>query len=606
MAATSVAAVALVLGPLSMLLIAAFRGPQDLLPFEPGAQWTLANLAAIYLDANLYRSIIPDTFIFTAGSVTLTFVIAFALAWLVERTDLPLRDGIYTVVLFPLLVPGIVFSITWIFLLAPNTGWVNVALRAMLGRGGEGPLNIFSMGGMILVQGIGLVPFIFLLLSAALRSMNPTLEEAGNVSGASPLKTFLRVTLPVLRPGLLAPLILGTLVTLEQFETPLVIGFPARINVFSTRIFFELNPDTDLPAYGRAAATALPFLVIGVLLLLLYNHLVRKAERFVTVTGKGFRRVSFKLGRWRIPALIFVAAYAVFGAVLPVFVLVWASLFGYAFPSFKALPSASAAGYLGLFANANFWLAIRNTFIVGGGQRGDRDIDRRCARLDHLAQPDDRPVDRRFRQFSFARNPDRHRRLGVDAAVSVDPHRHLWNGRSARAGLLLSYVGRDAPHPRRGHANSYRVGGGLVGRRRSLVHDAPAGSLAVDQALPCHKLRALIHCRIPRVHAADDPAVGRQRGAERDDVEGFSEREDDGGRSHRHRHRAAGDPGHFLRAEPGAGPRGVRLGCGRDCTERRRRRYGKLIARLCHWIELMLMTFSLPSNNGARSAPEAW
>ena len=120
MAATSVAAVALVLGPLSMLLIVAFRGPQDLLPFEQGAQWTLANLAAIYLDANLYRSIIPDTFIFTAGSVTLTFAIAFVLAWLVERTDLPLRDGIYTIVLFPLLVPGIVFSITWIFLLAPT------------------------------------------------------------------------------------------------------------------------------------------------------------------------------------------------------------------------------------------------------------------------------------------------------------------------------------------------------------------------------------------------------------------------------------------------------------------------------------------------------
>ena len=91
------------------------------------------------------------------------------------------------------------------------------------------------------------MPFVFLLLSAALRSMNPSLEEASNVSGASPLKTFLRVTLPVLRPGVLAPLVLGTLVTLEQFETPLVIGFPARINVFSTRIFFELNPDTDLP-----------------------------------------------------------------------------------------------------------------------------------------------------------------------------------------------------------------------------------------------------------------------------------------------------------------------------------------------------------------------
>jgi iron(III) transport system permease protein len=280
---------------------------------------------------------------------------------------LPLRNAVYTTVLFPLLVPGIVFSITWIFLAAPNAGWINVALRAVLHRDGEGPLNIFSMGGMILVQGIALVPFVFLLLSAALRSMNPSLEEASNIAGASPLKTLLNVTLPVLRPGLLAPLILATLVTLEQFETPLVIGFPARINVFSTRIFFELNPDTDLPAYGRAAAIALPFLAAGILLLLLYNHLIRRAESFVTITGKGFRPLRFALGRWRLPAMTFVALYATFAAVLPVFVLLWASLFGYAFPRLEALASASISGYVALFANARFWLAVRNTFIVAAG-----------------------------------------------------------------------------------------------------------------------------------------------------------------------------------------------------------------------------------------------
>src|SRR5215831_9831870 len=278
-----------------MLLTAAFRGPQDLLPFEDGAHWTFDNLREVYLDAHLYQVLIPNTLIFTAGSVALTFAIAFTLAWLIERTDLPWRNGIYTIVLFPLLVPGIVFSITWIFLLAPKTGWINVVLRAAFGLAGEGPLDVFSMGGMILVQGIGLVPFVFLLLSAALRSMNPSLEEASNVAGASPLKTFLRVTLPVLRPGLLAPLVLGMLVTLEQFETPLVIGFPARINVYSTRIFLELNPDTDLPAYGRAAAIALPFLMAGVALLLVYNYLVRRAESFVTVTGKGFRPMRFEL-----------------------------------------------------------------------------------------------------------------------------------------------------------------------------------------------------------------------------------------------------------------------------------------------------------------------
>ena len=98
------------------------------------------------------------------------------------------------------------------------------------------------MGGLILCQALASAPFIFLLLSATLRTMDPALEEASGASGASPLTTFRRVTLPVLLPGLLAPLILITLITAEQFELPLIIGLPAKINVFSYRIYFELNP----------------------------------------------------------------------------------------------------------------------------------------------------------------------------------------------------------------------------------------------------------------------------------------------------------------------------------------------------------------------------
>ena len=290
------------------LLATAFRGPSDLLPFEPGAHWTLANLADVYLGTNLLTTVLPNTAIFVGGSVVVTFFTAFTLAWLVERTDLPWRTTIFTVVLFPLLVPGIVMAFAWTLLFAPNAGWVNVALRAVLGLDGNGPLDIFSMGGLILCQGIASVPFVFLLLGAAMRTMNPALEEASSASGARPFTTFFRVTLPVLRPGVLAPLILATLVTLEQFEMPLIIGFPARISVFSTRLYFELNPDDELPAYGKAAATALLFLVAAIALLLVYNHLIRRAERFVTVTGKGYRPTRYRLGRWRAPALMFVGS----------------------------------------------------------------------------------------------------------------------------------------------------------------------------------------------------------------------------------------------------------------------------------------------------------
>lgn len=364
--ASVVAALYLISAPLLMLLAAAFRGPEDVLPFESDARWTFGNLVAVYSDRALYTNIIPNTLIFVAGAVVLGFAAAFVLAWLTERSDLPLRNTVFALVLFPLLVPGVVVAIAWIFLLGPNAGWINLFLRAALGLHGDGPINIFSMPGMILAQGAALVPFIYLLLTAVFRAMNPALEEAASTAGAPPRAVFWRVTLPVLRPGILAPLILATLIALEQFEMPLIIGLPARINVFSTRIYYELNPDTNLPAYGKAAAVALPFLIAGIALLLVYNRLIRRAERFVTVTGKAYRPTPIRLGGWKAPALAFVALYLAFAVALPIAVLLWTSLFGYRAIGGSVLGAVSLDGYRDLFASADFVAALRNTFIVAG------------------------------------------------------------------------------------------------------------------------------------------------------------------------------------------------------------------------------------------------
>jgi iron(III) transport system permease protein len=364
MAGAAAAALYLVMAPLLALLATAFRGPSDLLPFEPGAHWTFDNLIEVYARTPLLSTVVPNTLIFVAGSVVVTFFTAFTLAWLIERTDLPWRAAIFTATLFPLLVPGIVMAFAWTLLFAPNAGWINVALRALLGLDPPGPVNIFSMAGLIVCQGIASVPFVFLLLGAAMRTMNPALEEASSASGARPLTTFLRVTLPVLRPGVLAPLILATLVALEQFEMPLIIGFPARVNVFSTRLYFELNREDELPAYGNAAAMALLFLAAAVVLLIVYNHLIRSAERFVTVTGKGYRPTRYRLARWRLPALLFVGLYLAVGALLPAIVLVWTSFSG------GSNDSLTVDAYRQLLADRRFWPAVGNTFLVAGLSAG--------------------------------------------------------------------------------------------------------------------------------------------------------------------------------------------------------------------------------------------
>ncbi|MDP6258208.1 MAG: hypothetical protein QGH63_03875, partial [Rhodospirillales bacterium] len=140
-----VAAVYFVSAPLVMMLASAFRGPDDLLPFERGADWTLDHFTEIYFNPLLYQETIPQTLSFGIGAVTVAFVTAFTLAWLVERTDIPGRNIIFTFILFPLLIPTVILAIAWIFMFGPNAGWVNVAIRSFLNMDGSGPINIFTM-----------------------------------------------------------------------------------------------------------------------------------------------------------------------------------------------------------------------------------------------------------------------------------------------------------------------------------------------------------------------------------------------------------------------------------------------------------------------------
>ena len=358
------AAVYLIAVPLAMLIYAAFRGPADFLPFEPGAQWTLDNVRSVFSDPIMYGEIIPDTLTFVAGTVCLTTAMALTMAWLLERTDLSHRNVWFALIIFPTLVPIVVKAIAWILLLSPNAGWINHLIRAATGWSGKGPIDVFSMPGLIFCQSLSVAPFMFLQFSATLRSMNPAFEDASRGSGASTWTTLRRITLPVLMPGLLAPVILITLITFEQFELPLIIGLPGGINVFAYRIYNELNPASGLPNYGRAAAISLPFLAMGLVALVAYNYAIRHAEKFVTVTGKAYVQQRIALGAWRWPAYLFLASYVGLAAVLPALILLWTSMYGFSVPGSIALDQASLQSYRELFADPMLWRAVGNSFTV--------------------------------------------------------------------------------------------------------------------------------------------------------------------------------------------------------------------------------------------------
>jgi iron(III) transport system permease protein len=355
----------LISAPLLMTVFTAFRGPVDFLPFESGAQFTLDNLREVY-SSGIFRETLKDTAWFVSGSTALAFVLSFALAFLVERTNLPCRDLVFLLLTLPIMLPPLITGLSWIFLLGKSRGLLNVLLRGLLGLDGTGPFDVFTWYGMILAQGLAVVPFMFLLMGGAMRRMDPALEEASLVAGCGWLHTLTRVTLPVLRPAMLSILLLTAIITLEAFDIPLLLGLGAGARVLATSVYYPLYPQIGLPRYGEVAAIALLFLAITYALVYLYARATREQARYATVTGKGFRPRQINLGRWRYVALAGIGLYLCVQVALPAFVLLWSSLLdGYRPPTdWSLVHDLSLKSFGKVLRDTRFLPALRNTVLV--------------------------------------------------------------------------------------------------------------------------------------------------------------------------------------------------------------------------------------------------
>jgi iron(III) transport system permease protein len=353
----------LVLAPLTLLVLASFKSKQDILPFE-GAPFTLSNYADVYLDPYTYE-LLANTLTFGVGALAIGIGGAVALSWIVERTNVPLKSLIYATVLIPLAVPGMLEALAWIFLLDSNIGLLNIIIRSITGIEGSGPFNIYSLYGMILVQGIGMIPTAFLMISAAFRSMDPDLEEASRIFGRGILSTLARITVPLVRPAIFAATIYFFVSTIEAFEVPGVLGLTANVYVFSTRIYAAAHPNPGLPDYGTASTLSMLLLVLSAVLLWLYGRMTRRANKFATITGKGYRTANVDIGAWRFAALAGYLCYFILAVGLPFLILLWASLqVFYAPPSWSALSTVTLDNYREVLGDANFYSALTNTLLM--------------------------------------------------------------------------------------------------------------------------------------------------------------------------------------------------------------------------------------------------
>lgn len=343
--------------PLFMLLLGSFQAEVAPRQFIV----TLQNYKAAYASEYTYSTFM-NSVIFAAGSAGLTFLLGTILAWLVERTNTPLRVIFLPLAVVPLILPGVLESIAWIFLLSPKFGYLNVALMTLFGLE-SAPFNIFSLPGMIWAHSVGQVPLAFLMMVAAFKSMDPSLEESALMSGAGTWQTLRRVTLRLLMPTCGSVLLILFVRTLESFETPALIGIPARIYVYTSEIYLAFNEFP--PNYGRGAALAVGLLLLSAAGVWLYTRSTREGKKFQTVTGKAFRPRQFDLGAWRWVGFAFLMVYFLIVVLLPFLVMLWASFLPFfATPSWDALEKLSFENYQYLVGFRPFWDAMQNSVVL--------------------------------------------------------------------------------------------------------------------------------------------------------------------------------------------------------------------------------------------------
>jgi len=356
----------LIVVPLILLIVFSFRSGT---PWQPEG-FTLQNYVNAYSTGDTYVMFF-NTAVLALVSTIFSVAIAVLFAFLTERTDMPFRNVAWGLMLIPMAVPGLLFAISWTFLFSPRNGLINLWLRELFSVVGfniaEGPFNIYSLWGMIFLDSLRGVTTIFLMIVGAFRAMDPTLEEAARVSGASNRVTFFRVFLPLLTPAILAAFMYSFMSSLESLEIAMVIGFPAGIYVFSTYIYFSTLRFSP-PQYGLSAALGVIFLIVSLFFVYLYRRAAGQAGKFATITGKGYRPRLIHLGKWRYPAFFLFLGYFGLTILAPTLILLWRSLTAfYISPSWKALSFLSLDNYRFVFEEDKIFSATWNTIVIGMG-----------------------------------------------------------------------------------------------------------------------------------------------------------------------------------------------------------------------------------------------
>jgi len=352
----------LVIYPISMLLLGALTNTNPVVDGFGVFDISLTNFVTVLGNPNVHLALL-NSMIACGGGTILAVVIGLTFSWVVVRTDTPCKRFIAAVSMIPLFVPPLVAAVAWAVLASPKTGLLNTFLAS---AGISWRFNAYSMPGLIVIFGIYYAPYVYMFTASALRNMDPALEEAAEISGATPVKTLFTITFPLIAPAIVSGMLLSFVVMLGIYGIPAVLGTPGDIPVLTTYIFKLTN--WSPPLYSTAASVAIILMIVTGFLVYLQQKVV-SGRSYITVAGKAFRPGVMRLGPWRWFTLGLAVAYLLVVVVLPTLALVVAAFRKFMFirnvESLVDLRQYSLIHFERLFDNPLALRSIVNTMEVG-------------------------------------------------------------------------------------------------------------------------------------------------------------------------------------------------------------------------------------------------
>ncbi len=307
------------------------------------------------------RSALINTVVGGLSAMVLGTLIAFPLAWLVGRTNLYGRRFFRRLFVLTYMVPPYVGAMAWLRLLNPNVGNVNVALRALFGlSSAAGPINVYSLAGLVWVLTTFYYPYAFITISRAMEKMDPSLEEASRVSGASPFVTLMKVTLPIMTPSLIAGALLVFVSAASCYGIPSIIGAPGKVHTVTTRIIEYYGRGTQ----GLNDATGLAVFLMALAIFILYlSDFVIAKKQYITVSGKSTRPNIVDLRAWRVPLTVLVSLFAGLIILLPFTTILTTSLKIDIGKSLLDAGNFTLSQWTSIFSRSETLTSLRNSLI---------------------------------------------------------------------------------------------------------------------------------------------------------------------------------------------------------------------------------------------------